>query len=179
MLYGFGRHVLSDSFAPVWERRARAMASPAQRSWCSKRASMRCAWRETAGTASRAVGSQQPQGDATKTTPWCGPRRTATLVRSHRRDLGRVGEPSLTSVERALLAAVPDSGARPKCGHAFEPQFPMNIALATVALGHQKLFSPGDSSGVEREMAGSVEQIVVTSVGHWRGEGMALVAAVR
>jgi 3-oxoacyl-[acyl-carrier-protein] synthase II len=55
----------------------------------------------------------------------------------------------------------------------------MNIALATLALGHDKLFSPGDSSGVEREMAGSVERIVVTSVGHWRGEGMALLGAVR
>jgi len=60
-----------------------------------------------------------------------------------------------------------------------EPQFAMNIALATLALGHERLFPPADGSGVERAMAGPVDQIVVTSVGHWRGEGMALVEAVR
>jgi len=64
-------------------------------------------------------------------------------------------------------------------GHAFEPQFVLNIALATLALGHQKLFSPGDSSGVEREMAGLCRADRGHVVGHWRGEGMALVDAVR
>ena len=95
---------------------------------------------------------------------------------------GASGAEPATAAERAFLATVPDVPVRATgtyVGHAFEPQFPMNIALATLALGHDKLFSPGDSSGVEREMASSVEQIVVTSVGHWRGEGMALVDVVR
>jgi 3-oxoacyl-[acyl-carrier-protein] synthase II len=95
---------------------------------------------------------------------------------------GVSGAEPATSVERAFFATVPEVPVRATgtyVGHAFEPQFVLNIALATLALGHQKLFAPGDSSGVEREMAGSVEQIVVTSVGHWRGEGMALVDAVR
>jgi 3-oxoacyl-[acyl-carrier-protein] synthase II len=54
----------------------------------------------------------------------------------------------------------------------------MNIALATLVLGREKLFPASDSSGVELEHDGPFNQVVVTSVGHWRGEGMALVEAV-
>ena len=54
----------------------------------------------------------------------------------------------------------------------------MNIALATLVLGRGKLFPAMDSSGVELEHDGPIDQVVVTSVGHWRGEGMALVEAV-
>ena len=63
-------------------------------------------------------------------------------------------------------------------GHGLEPQFPMNVALAAVALGHGSLFPPCDSTGLERPMSGDLSQIVVTSVGHWRGEGLALVERV-
>jgi 3-oxoacyl-[acyl-carrier-protein] synthase II len=55
----------------------------------------------------------------------------------------------------------------------------MNIALAALTLGHGTLFPPADSSGVEQAMQEHVDQIVVTGVGHWRGEGMALVERVR
>ena len=64
-------------------------------------------------------------------------------------------------------------------GHSLEPQFVMNIALATLALGREKLFPPADSSGVEQAYQGPLDQVAVTAVGHWRGEGMALVEAVR
>jgi 3-oxoacyl-[acyl-carrier-protein] synthase II len=54
----------------------------------------------------------------------------------------------------------------------------MNIALAALALKHGKLFSPvSDSSGVEQPMTAPLTQAVVTGVGHWRGEGLALVEA--
>jgi 3-oxoacyl-[acyl-carrier-protein] synthase II len=54
----------------------------------------------------------------------------------------------------------------------------MNVALAAVALGHATLFSPSDSTGVEQPMSGDLRQVVVTSVGHWRGEGMALLERI-
>ena len=60
-------------------------------------------------------------------------------------------------------------------GHGLEPQFPMNIALAAVVLGHGNLFPPSDSTGLEKPTSGALSQVVVTSVGHWRGEGLALV----
>jgi 3-oxoacyl-[acyl-carrier-protein] synthase II len=54
----------------------------------------------------------------------------------------------------------------------------MNVALATVVLGHGSLFPPCDASGLEQPMSGAVDQVIVTGVGHWRGEGMALVERV-
>jgi 3-oxoacyl-[acyl-carrier-protein] synthase II len=54
----------------------------------------------------------------------------------------------------------------------------MNIALAAVALGHGSLFPPSDSTGLERPMSGPLSQVVVTGVGHWRGEALALVEKV-
>jgi 3-oxoacyl-[acyl-carrier-protein] synthase II len=51
--------------------------------------------------------------------------------------------------------------------------------LAALALNHGQLFPPGDASGVEKPGAGPVTRAVVTSVGHWRSDGMALVEPVR
>ena len=59
-----------------------------------------------------------------------------------------------------------------------EPQFPMNLALAVVALGQGRLFPPSDASGLEKPMSAPLHQVVVTGVGHWRGEGLALVERV-
>ena len=95
---------------------------------------------------------------------------------------GATGAEPATGEERAWLSTLPEVPVRATAsalGHGFEPQFVMNIALATLALGREKLFPPVDASGVERGYEGPLDQIVVTSVGHWRGEGMALVEAVR
>ena len=53
----------------------------------------------------------------------------------------------------------------------------MNIALAALAISRGTLFPPCDKSGVERPTQGAPPQVVVASVGHWRGEGLALVEA--
>ncbi len=189
MLYGFGGHVLKDGFAPVWARAARGggMVIASLGAFLVLEAREHAIARGAKPLARlSAVLSDRSnrQGDATMTTltgmwstlaPQLASGHTAVIS-------GVSGAEPATSVERAFFATVPEVPVRATgtyVGHAFEPQFVLNIALATLALGHQKLFAPGDSSGVEREMAGSVEQIVVTSVGHWRGEGMALVDAVR
>jgi 3-oxoacyl-[acyl-carrier-protein] synthase II len=62
-------------------------------------------------------------------------------------------------------------------GHGLEAQFPMNVALAALALRHGSLFSATSSSGLEKPVQQPLRQVVVTSVGHWRGEGLALVEA--
>ena len=94
---------------------------------------------------------------------------------------GATGTEPATGEERAWLKTLIDLPVRATgsmLGHAFEPQFIMNIALATLVLGRNKLFPASDSSGIEREHEGGVDQIAVTSVGHWRSEGMALLEAV-
>jgi 3-oxoacyl-[acyl-carrier-protein] synthase II len=54
----------------------------------------------------------------------------------------------------------------------------MNIALATAVLDHGSLFPPCDSTGLERPTNADVTQVLVTGVGHWRGEGLALVERI-
>jgi 3-oxoacyl-[acyl-carrier-protein] synthase II len=55
----------------------------------------------------------------------------------------------------------------------------MNIALAVLALRRGRMFPSFDPSGFERAMDAPPRQVVVTSVGHWRGEGLALLEAIR
>ena len=95
---------------------------------------------------------------------------------------GATGAEPATREERDWLLTLPDVPVRATAsalGQGFEAQFAMNIALATLVLGRGKLFAPADASGVERGYEGPLDQVVVTSVAHWRGEGMALVEAVR
>ena len=94
---------------------------------------------------------------------------------------GATGIEPVSAEERAFLAqhsglAVRATGTH--LGHGLEPQFPVNIALAAVALRQGHLFPPADDSGTERAMDAPLRQVVVTSVGHRRGEGLALVEAV-
>jgi 3-oxoacyl-[acyl-carrier-protein] synthase II len=93
---------------------------------------------------------------------------------------GATGTEPGTREERAWLNSLPSLPVRATgsyIGHGFEPQFAMNIAIAAIMLRHHKLFPPLDSSGVEQPYGGAVDQIAVTSIGHWRGEGMALLDA--
>ncbi len=65
-----------------------------------------------------------------------------------------------TAEERAFLEGHGDLAVRATgsyLGHGLEPQFPMNVALAAVALGHGSLFPPCDSTGLERPMSGELQ----------------------
>jgi 3-oxoacyl-[acyl-carrier-protein] synthase II len=64
-------------------------------------------------------------------------------------------------------------------GHTMESQFSLGLALAALSISRGALFPPNDSSGVEIEMSKPPAQIVVIGAGHWRGEGMALVEAIK
>jgi 3-oxoacyl-[acyl-carrier-protein] synthase II len=93
---------------------------------------------------------------------------------------GATGAEPATADERAFLAEHGDLAVRATgtyLGHGLEPQFTMNLALAAIALGHGRLFPP-DASGVEKPMDGGLTQVVVTGIGHWRGEGLALVEKI-
>src|SRR5262249_12422477 len=95
---------------------------------------------------------------------------------------GRGGADRATGEGRVWLETMSELPVRATgsyLGHGFEPQFAMNIALATLVLGREKLFPPAATSGVERGYEGPLDQVVVTAVGHWRGEGTALIEAVR
>jgi 3-oxoacyl-[acyl-carrier-protein] synthase II len=93
---------------------------------------------------------------------------------------GSTGAEPATAEERAFLmqhADLPVRATGTHIGQGPEPQFAMNIALAALALEHGNLYPPSDGSGFERAMEGGLAQVVVTCVGHWRCEGLALVEA--
>ncbi len=62
-------------------------------------------------------------------------------------------------------------------GNTLEAQFPINVALASLAISKGSFFDPFDDSGVEQPYAGSPERILINTWGHWRGESIAVVDA--
>src|SRR5437588_10544397 len=94
---------------------------------------------------------------------------------------GATGIAAVTAEERTFLAGHPDLAVRATgshLGHALEAQFPANIALAATAVQRGKLYPPCDSSGVEHPLQAPLRRVVVTSIGHRRGECLALLEAV-
>ena len=59
-------------------------------------------------------------------------------------------------------------------GNNLEAQFPVNVALASLAISKGAFFDPFDDSGVEQEYSGNPERILISVWGHWRGESLAL-----
>jgi 3-oxoacyl-[acyl-carrier-protein] synthase II len=95
---------------------------------------------------------------------------------------GATGVEPATSEERAFLKAhaeFPVRASGTTFGHTMEAQFPLGLALAALSLSRGALFPPDGASAVEVEMSASPSQIVVIGTGHWRGEGMALVEAIK
>jgi 3-oxoacyl-[acyl-carrier-protein] synthase II len=188
LLYEFARANLQGAYAPVWQREPRggfalgslgAFLVIEARSHAEARGAKPLA-RLTAVLSERAKvtpGARQAMLE----------RMWATIApKLHGGEAaivsGATGVEPATSEERTFLAAHADIPARAtgsRIGHGVEPAFPMNVALAALALRHGKLFPPGDKSGVERNMEGALAQVVVTSVGIVRGEGMALLEAVQ
>lgn len=98
---------------------------------------------------------------------------------------GASGSKQATAEELSFLEGLEGKGFTPSTraygsmlGHSFEAQMPAGLALAALALSKGEYLKPLDGSGVESDAAEVPEQILVTSVGHWRGEGLALVTPV-
>jgi 3-oxoacyl-[acyl-carrier-protein] synthase II len=93
---------------------------------------------------------------------------------------GTTGFQDLAAREQAVLAAaVPGAALRAYgglTGHALETQFPLGLALAALTLDGRAKVPPFDI-GHERAMTAGATAAVVTTVGHVRGEGVALLSA--
>jgi len=95
---------------------------------------------------------------------------------------GATGVGPVTSEEKAFLRGHPGTAVRAtgtSFGHTLETQFPLGLALAALSLSRGALFPPNDPTGLEVEMSKPPTQIVVMGAGHWQGEGMALVEAIK
>jgi 3-oxoacyl-[acyl-carrier-protein] synthase II len=95
---------------------------------------------------------------------------------------GATGVEPVTSEEKAFFSRHPGYAVRATgttFGHTMETQFPLGLALAALSISRGALFPPNDPTGLELEMSGPPTQIVVVGAGHWQGEGMALVEAIK
>ncbi|MGH6683705.1 MAG: beta-ketoacyl-ACP synthase [Pseudolabrys sp.] len=187
MLYEFGKYALKDRYAPVWERGENggfalgsigAFLVIEARDHAEKRGVKPLA-RLAAVVSDR---SNRKPGAITAVLSRLWDKIKDKVTSSHAAVLsGATGAAPATAEERAFLSSHGDLAVRATgsyLGHGPEPQFPMNVALGAIAIGHASLFPPCDSTGVERPMSGDLRQVVVTSVGHWRGEGMALLERI-
>jgi 3-oxoacyl-[acyl-carrier-protein] synthase II len=184
LLYDAGGHMLRGDFAPVWERKSGGMALGSLGAFLvlesAEHAKARGA--KPLGKLSAVLSdrSNRPEGAIKSALSKMWQKISAKLTPGqHAVISGSTGSAKATAEERDFLkeTGVPVRATGTYIGHGFEPQFAMNIALATLALKNQTLFPPADTSGLEQPMNQAPAQIVVTGVGHWRGEGLALVEA--
>jgi 3-oxoacyl-[acyl-carrier-protein] synthase II len=97
----------------------------------------------------------------------------------HRRDRRRTGD---VGRKKAFLRQHPGFAVRATgtmFGHTLETQFPLGWRWPRSRSRAARCFRPTIRPGFEVEKAGQPDQIVVVGAGHWQGEGMALVEAVK
>ncbi len=92
---------------------------------------------------------------------------------------GATGIEPATSAERRVLEEVglPVRNTGTYIGHGIEAQFAANLGIGCLVLEHGALVPPS-GSGDAGESPPSLSQLLVTSVGAWRGEGLALLERV-
>src|ERR1700731_972756 len=187
VLYEFGDFNLKNKFAPVWARGKQggfALGSGGAFLVIESRAHAEARGAKPFARLTNVVAdrSQRKQpGDVTSTLEklWS---ELGELGDDGAIITGATGAEPATSEEQAFLAGHPDFAVRATgtmFGHTMETQFPLGLALAALAISRGALFPPTDSSGVEIEMSIPPRQIVVIGAGHWRGEGMAVVEAIK
>jgi len=93
---------------------------------------------------------------------------------------GASGAEPATSEEKKVLAetGLPVRATATHIGNGMEAQFLANIALGCQAVRKGTLFPPSGSGDTGSAPAQGISQALVTSVGHWRGEGLALIERV-
>jgi len=187
VLYEFGDFNLKNKYAPVWQRTehsgfALGSAGAFLVIESKAHATARGAKPYARLTSTVADHSRRKQpGDVTATLEklWS---QVGKLEGGGAIVTGATGAEPATSEEHAFLAQHPDFVVRAtgtRFGHTMETQFALGLGLAALSVSRGALFPPGDSSGVEIEMSVPPTQIVVVGTGHWRGEGMALVEAIK
>lgn len=186
LMFKLGAPLLEGPFRPVWDRGpqgALALASMGafvvieSREHAEKRGAKPAA-RLTSVLSSRNL-RKAGETEATLRGQW------KTLESSVRKDCavvvsGASGAEPATSEERKALTetGLPVRATATHIGNGMEAQFLANIALGCQAVRTGTLF-PGSGSGdTGGAPAGGICQALVTSVGNWRGEGLALVERI-
>jgi 3-oxoacyl-[acyl-carrier-protein] synthase II len=187
VLYEFGDFNLKEKFAPVWARQKNAgfaLGSAGAFLVIESRAHAEARGAKPYARLSNVVSDlahRKRPGEITATLEklWS---KVGKLGDKGAIITGATGAEPVTSEERAFLHEHPNVPVRATgtmFGHTMETQFPLGLALAALSLSREALFPPNDTTGLEVEMSRPPTQIVVVGAGHWRGEGMAMVEAIK
>jgi 3-oxoacyl-[acyl-carrier-protein] synthase II len=189
MLYEFGGYCLKGDFRPIWERGPDGGFAVGSLGAFLVVESKEHAQARNATPIARlsAVASgyarRNEEGAVANELARMWPRVAGNLSPGSAAVIsGATGAKPATAEEQQFLtqhADLPVRGTGTLIGHGIEPQMVMNVALAAMAVNRGKLFPPCGGATFERPMDGALRQVVVTGVGHWRGEGLALVEAVQ
>jgi 3-oxoacyl-[acyl-carrier-protein] synthase II len=190
--YELGRNLWSGPFASVWQRRDGGGGFIAGSIGAFLVIESRAHAQARGATPYARIGAIG--ADRSRRQP--GDTRDALLLlfEAHCKDLaagplpvlsGASGVEPATAEELEFLLGLEGEGYHPairaygsRLGHGVEAHFPLGIALAALAVKQGQFYRPEDSSGVEEAFDAPPERVLVTSVGHWRGEGLALVERV-
>jgi 3-oxoacyl-[acyl-carrier-protein] synthase II len=173
---------LKDKFAPVWDRGPRggialagmgafvvlesAAHAQARGAGAYARVSPICADRNL---------RRKGEIEATLRRQWT---TIATKIdRDHAAVIsGATGLEPATAAELRVLKEIglPVRNTGTYIGHGVETQFVANVGIGCAALRHGKLFAPTGTGDVG-DSPPALSQIIVTTVGNWRGEGLALI----
>jgi 3-oxoacyl-[acyl-carrier-protein] synthase II len=187
VLYEFGDFNLKDKFAPVWARSHNsgfALGSGGAFLVIESKAHAQARGAKPFARLTNVVADlarRKRAGEITSTLEelWS---KLGKLEGKGAIFSGATGVEPVTSEERAFLDRHPDFAVRATgtmFGHTMETQFPLGLALAALCLSRGAVFPPNDPTGLEVEMSTPPSHIVVIGTGHWRGEGMALVEAIK
>jgi 3-oxoacyl-[acyl-carrier-protein] synthase II len=93
---------------------------------------------------------------------------------------GASGLEPATGAERTVLKDIglPVRNTGTYIGHGVDSQFMANLAIGCTVIEHGELFTP-TGTGDTGESPPGLSQVVVTGVGNWRGEGLALLERVK
>ena len=187
MLYEFDDFNLRDKYAPVWARHDRpgfALGSVGTFLVMESRAHAEARGAKPYARLTNVVSDQvrrKASGEITASLqalwPKLGKVDDGGVIIS-----GATGAEPVTSEELAFLRQHPGFAIRASgtaFGHNIEPQFILGLTLAALSISRGALFAANDPTGLEVEMGKPPTQIVVTGAGHWRGEGLGLVEAVK
>ena len=174
--------VLKDKFAPVWDRGPEGAIAFGNMGAFLVLESREHAQARSARPRARLVSiiserSRRQPGDIETTLRREWQALEPKIDRRHAAVIsGAAGLEPATSAERDTLAktGLPIRNTETYIGHGLEAQFPTNLAIACAVLEHGKLFAP-TGTGDTGESPTGLSQVLVTSVGNWRGEGLALI----
>jgi 3-oxoacyl-[acyl-carrier-protein] synthase II len=186
-LYEFGDFNLTDKFAPVWARQDNsgfALGSAGVFLVLESREHAEGRGAKPYAKLTKVVADlaqRKKPGAVTKSLEAMWP-KLGVLTDNGSLITGTTGVEPVTSDEKAFLRQHPGFAVRATgtmFGHTVETQFPLGLALAALSISRGALFPPNDPTGLEVEKSEVPTQIVVMGAGHWQGEGMALVEAIK